>query len=103
MKDKIGILVLVSLFIVCLTVGCYFDREKEKEYGGDQDYFETNDFSITRVITSEGMGHYYILTDEETGVQYIVVNVGHGSAIYPRLDADGFVFYPGYEEEEEMY
>ena len=102
MTDKFKILILMVIFVVCLTIGCSFNQ-KEKEYGGDQDYFETNDFSITRVITSEGMGRYYIITDEETGVQYIVVNVGHGSAIYPRLDGDGFIFCPEYADEEELY
>ena len=95
-SNRLLLTVLCVIFVVCLGVGFMWNKSE----ASDKKYVETNDFSVQEVLKVSSSHYYYLLTDENTGVQYIMVHVGQGTAMYPRLDADGFIFYPGYEEEE---
>lgn len=86
----------IFLMILTLVVMCLVAYVGKKE---QSTYYETNTLSVTEHIHTLNRS-YNILTDEETGVQYIVVIAGHGVSIYPRLDNDGDLYFPYAFEEE---
>lgn len=66
-----------------------------------QQTYETNDLTVIEVMHDHGSNtRYFIMIDEVTGSQYIVVQTNHGVAITPRYDGYGDIYFP-YEFEVE--
>lgn len=98
MKYRTAILsgTMVMAIAIMILISLLAKRPKNP-----QQTYETNDLTVIEAMHDHGSNmHYYIMIDEVTGSQYIVVHTTHGVAITPRYDGYGDIYFP-YEFEVE--
>jgi hypothetical protein len=77
-------LILLAAILICVCTGCGSAEAEENDIGDDR-------FIVERKAYKDGL-YVRIMTDTETGVQYLVISHGHGTGVT--------VLEPGPEGEE---